>query len=164
MARVCFAVLLIGATLGQTVLLPAATPFSVLPNPVLVLLLAWVTLRGIAEGLIWVFAAGLLLDALALDRLGTNALALLPVIAAGAAARRRVFQSAVIVPVVLTVVATIGHGVILALVRELTTGNGLPAILTVIRLTFVQSLLNAILMPPLYWLAARISAIAPERA
>lgn len=163
MARPIFALLLVVAALAQATVLPALVPFGVMPNLVLVLLLVWVALRGVAEGLIWVLGAGLLLDALAMDAIGTNGLALLPVVLAAAVARRRFFHSGMIVPLLLAVVATICHGVILTLVRGLDSG-GLPPLAGVFRLTFLQSLLNAVLVPPLYLVASRVNRWEPERA
>ena len=158
-----FAVLLLVAALVQATLLPALFPFGVLPNLVLVLLLVWIALRGMAEGVLWVAGAGLLLDALAMDAIGTNGLALLPVVLAAGLARRRFFHSGMIVPLVLAVVATISHGLILTVLRGLDAGGGLPPLAAVLRLTFLQSLLNALLVPPFYLIASRVNRWEPER-
>ncbi|MDQ3412902.1 MAG: rod shape-determining protein MreD, partial [Chloroflexota bacterium] len=114
MARPVFAVFVFVAAFVQATWLPALLPAGAVPNLVLVLLLVWVALRGIAEGLLWILGAGFLLDALAMDAIGTNGLALVPVVLAAGLARRRFFHSGMIVPLVLAVAATIGHGVILA--------------------------------------------------
>ncbi len=164
MARPIFALLLLVAALVQATVLPALLPFGVMPNLVLVLLLVWVALRGVAEGLIWVLAAGLGLDALAMDAIGTNGLALLPVALAAGLARRRFFHSGMIVPLILAVAATICHGLILAILRGLEASEGMPALAAVVRLTFLQSLLNAVLVPPLYMVASRVNRWEPERA
>ncbi len=163
MARSIFAVILLLAAFVQASFLPALFPFGVLPNLVLVLLLVWVALRGVTEGLVWVLGAGILLDALAMDPLGTNGLALLPVIAAGLA-RRRFFHSSMIVPLILAVVATIFHGLILMFLRSFEAGGGLPPVMAVVRLTFLQSMLNAVLVPPFYAVASRVNRWEPERA
>jgi rod shape-determining protein MreD len=70
---------LVIAALLQTALLPRWQLLAVTPSLVVVLLLAWSAYRGIPEALAWVFVAGFVLDVLGLDRLGANALALLPV-------------------------------------------------------------------------------------
>lgn len=163
MARPIFALLLLVAALVQATVLPALLPFGVMPNLVLVLLLVWVALRGVAEGLIWVLATGLLLDALAMDAIGTNGLALLPVALAAGLARRRFFHSGMIVPLILAVAATICHGLILTVLRGLESGGGMPALAAVFRLTLLQSLLNAVLVPPLYFVASRLNRWEPER-
>jgi rod shape-determining protein MreD len=163
MARPVFAVLVLVAALVQATVLPALVPFGVMPNLVLVLLLVWVALRGVVEGLLWVLGAGLLLDALAMDALGTNGLALLPVVLAAGLARRRFFHSSMIVPLALAVVATIAHGLILTVLRGLEAGWAMPPLAAVLQLTFLQALLNAVLVPPLYLVASRINRWEPER-
>ncbi len=164
MARPIFALLLVVVALVQATVLPALVPFGVMPNLVLVLLLVWVALRGVAEGLVWVLGAGLLLDALAMDAIGTNGLALLPVVLAAGVARRRFFHSGMIVPLVLAVVATVAHGLILTVLRGLEAGGAMPPLAAVLRLTLLQALLNAVLVPPFYLVASRINRWEPERA
>lgn len=164
MARSIFAVLLVLAAFVQASVLPALFPLGILPNLVLVLLLVWVALRGVAEGLIWVLGAGLLLDALAMDPIGTNGLALLPVVVAAGLARRRFFHSSMIVPLVLAVATTILHGLILMVLRGFEAGGSLPPVMAVVQLTFLQALLNAVLVPPFYFIASRVNRWEPERA
>jgi rod shape-determining protein MreD len=159
-----FAVLLLVVTLVQATVLPELVPFGVVPNLVLVLLLVWSALRGVAEGLIWLMGAGLLLDALAMDPLGTNGLALLPAVLGAGLARRRFFHSGMIVPLALAVVATVAHGLILTVLRALETGGGLPPLTAILRLTLVQAMLNAVLVPPFYLIASRVNRWEPERA
>jgi rod shape-determining protein MreD len=99
----------------------------------------------------WAFGLGLFIDILALDTLGTNGLALLGVALLGGLARRRFFQSTLVVPIILAVVATTVHALVLLLLRS-GDSAGLP-ISSVIRLVFLQSLLNSIFVPPIYLIA-----------
>ncbi|MGH2531902.1 MAG: rod shape-determining protein MreD [Thermomicrobiales bacterium] len=151
MARLLFALLLAAAAFSQATVLPALQLLGVLPNVVLVLLLVWCALRGTAEGLIWVFGTGLLLDALALDPFGTNGLALLVVALLAGPARRRFFHSGLVFPIVLALIATFVHAVVLLLIRS-GTGDGLP-VASVFRLVVLQALLNSLLVPPIYLIA-----------
>lgn len=151
MARISFACLLLLVILVQATVLPGLHLIGVLPDLVLVLLLVWCALRGIGEGVIWVFAAGLVLDVLAMDRLGTNGLALLAVALLAGQARRRFFHSGMIVPIVLAIVATVVHATVLLLLRS-GEGMALP-VGAAFRLIFLQALLNSLLVPPLYLLA-----------
>jgi rod shape-determining protein MreD len=168
MARLSFALLLVVAALAQATILPALLPVGVVPNLVLVALLVWSALRGVAEGLGWVLVAGLLLDTMALDPLGTNGLALLPVALTAGLARRRFFRSGLVFPIVLAALATIGHGLILAVLRGME--GGLPALPSelplagVPQLLVLQALLNAVLVPPLYFVAGRLAGLAREKA
>jgi rod shape-determining protein MreD len=151
MARLIFALLLAMAAFSQATILPSIHVIRVLPNVVLVLLLAWCAMRGTAEGLIWVFGAGLLIDVLALDPLGTNGLALLIVALLAGPSRRRFFHSGLVFPIVLVVVATFVHALVLLLIRS-EGGGGLP-IGSVFRLVTLQAMLNALLVPPIYLIA-----------
>jgi rod shape-determining protein MreD len=151
MARFLFASLLAFSALSQATIMPSMHLLEVLPDVTLVLLLVWSALRGLPEGLVWAFGLGLFIDILALDPLGTNALALLGVALLGGLARKRFFQSTLVVPILLAVVATVVHALVLLLLRS-GEGTGLP-ISSVIRLVFLQSLLNSIFVPPLYLVA-----------
>ena len=151
------------SALAQATILPAVGPTGVLPNVVLVLLLVWSALRGLGEGLLWVFGTGLLLDVLAMDPLGTNGLALLVAALLAGPARRRFFHSGMIFPILLTMLATVGYAVVIMLVRGLDDSGAMLPAGAILRLTFLQSLLNALLVPPLYLVAGWIDRWAPEK-
>ena len=151
MARIIFAVCLLFAALFQATVLPALDIIEVLPDITLVLLLVWSALRGPAEGMLWAFGLGLFIDILALDPLGTNALALLGVALLGGVSRRRFFHNTLIFPLLLAGAATMVHALVLLLIRS-GEGAGLP-ISSVFRLIFLQALLNSMFVPPLYVIA-----------
>lgn len=151
MARLLFAGLLAFAVFLQTVILPSLNLIQVLPDVSLVLLLVWSAIQGVPEGLVWAFGLGILIDVLALDPMGTNALAFLGVALLGGLARRRFFQSNLVFPILLAVAATVVHAVVLLLLRS-SDGGGLP-LASVSRFVFLQALLNSICVPPLYLVA-----------
>jgi rod shape-determining protein MreD len=142
---------MVGAILVQATIMPVIG-VSIFPDVALVMLLVWSALRGVQEGLVWAFGIGLLLDALALDPLGGNALALLPVVLLGGFASRRFFQSSLLVPVLATIAGTLLHAIILLLVRS-ASGGALPFD-SVLRLIALQALLNVILVPAIYLVAS----------
>ena len=150
MARLFFACVLVCVILIQATVLPGLHLIGVLPDLVLVLLLVWSAMRGIGEGVVWVFVAGLLLDVLAMDRLGTNGLALLVVAVLAGQARRRFFHSGMVFPIALAIVATVVHASVLLLLRG-SEGMAL-SVGPAFRLIFLQALLNSLLVPPLYLL------------
>lgn len=164
MARILFALLVISAAFAQVTILPATAPLRVLPSLVLVLLLLWAALRGVVEGMAWVFAIGLLLDLLAMDAIGTNGLALLPVALMAGPARRRFFQSGMVLPLALVVVATLTHALLLGILRAI--GHDEIALQpgAILRIGFLQALLNALLVPPLYVVASWMNRWVLERA
>ncbi len=113
MARVFFGLLLIFAALTQATIVPRVNPASVMPDLVLVLLFVWAMSRGMREALAWAFFTGILMDVLANDPFGSNALALLAVVLLASFARQRMFQANVLIPMVLVVLATGVHGIVL---------------------------------------------------
>ena len=162
MTRPVFGLLLALAALLQTALLPRWQLLAVTPSLVVVLLLAWSAYRGIPEALAWVFIAGFVIDVLGLDRLGTNALALLPIALLGGLSRGRFFHSALVFPMVLAIAGTFVYvGALLALRGLLGEGGDASQMLG--RVTLLQALLNALLVPPIYGLIGWLQRTEPER-
>jgi rod shape-determining protein MreD len=81
-ARVVIAALILLFALSQGPIVQALFPLDVTPNLVLVLVVLWAGYHGVREGLLWAFAAGLLLDLLLFAPLGAHALALMGVVLA----------------------------------------------------------------------------------
>lgn len=146
MARLLFGILLVATALLQATVLPRLNPVSVAPDLVLVFLFVWSASRSLRESLFWVFFTGILLDVLALDSFGTNALALVGVVVLAGLARQRVFHANILVPMVLVVVTTLVHGIVLGVLRgDLPSGWAVP----------IQALMHALLIPVIY-LALRV--------
>ncbi len=162
MTRPVFGLLLIIAALLQTALLPRWQILAVTPGLVLVLILGWSAYRGLPEALAWVLASGLLLDVLGLDRLGVNALALLPVALVGVVSRGRFFNSALVFPMVLAMAATFVYVGTLLTLRQLLGEGGDPGQM-IGRVTLLQALLNALLVPPVFGLLGWLQRTEPER-
>jgi rod shape-determining protein MreD len=164
MARPLFGLLLTIVAFLQAAVLPVVLPIEVAPNPVLILIFLWSLRRSVGEAVAWAFGVGILLDLLALDPLGLNGLALLPAVLLGPLARRRFFQSGLIVPIVLVGVATVVGGLLLVGLRGLAVGPALP-VAAALRVVVPQALLNALLVPPLYlivgWLDRRLLEAQP---
>ena len=157
-----FGLLLVVAALLQTALLPRWSLLAVAPGLILVLIFGWSSYRGVPEALAWVLGAGLLLDILGLDRLGVNALALLPVALLGGLSRGRFFHSALVFPMVVAMVATFIYvGSLLALRGLL--GEGSDAAQALGRVTLLQALLNALLVPPVFGVIGWLQRLEPER-
>jgi rod shape-determining protein MreD len=160
--RPIFGLLLVIAALLQTAILPRWQFLAVTPGLVVVLILAWSSYRGVGEALVWVAIAGFLLDILSLDRLGVNALALLPVALLSGLTRGRFFQSALVFPMLLAMLATFAYvGTLLGL-REL-LGEGGTASQMFGRVTLLQALLNALLVPPIFGAIGLLQRMEPER-
>ncbi|MBA3449819.1 MAG: rod shape-determining protein MreD [Chloroflexia bacterium] len=162
MTRPVFGLLLIVAALLQTALLPRWQLLVVTPGLVLVLIMGWSAFRGIPEALAWVFVAGFLLDVLGLDRLGVNALALLPVALIGGLTRGRFFHSTLVFPMFLAIAATFVYVETLLVLRTV-LGEGGDATQILGTMTFLQALLNALMVPPLFLLLGWLQRTEPER-
>ncbi len=139
---------LVLSAIFQATFIPESTLLPISPDVTLVILLVWSAVRGVEEGLVWAFATGMLLDALSLDPLGGNALALMPVVIVGGLAGKRFFHSGLIVPLVAAFVATGLHAIVLLLVRS-ASGDTL-GFAELVRVVGIQSILNVVLVPPIY--------------
>lgn len=152
MSTIVFAITMFAAIVLQATLMHDQQLVAVVPDLTLVLVLVWSALRGWGPGLVTAFAAGLILDVVGLDSLGTNALALLVAVILGGLAGRRFFQTSMILPLVLTLVATFLHAIILLLVRS-GEGGAVPFD-SVFRMVVLQAVLNLIVVPPIYFFAS----------
>ncbi len=153
MARVFFAILVVTSALTQATLIPEFNPIQLQPNLVLVLVLIWTAAHGVGEGILWAAGVGFLLDLLAMDALGTNGLGLLVVVLIGGLARRRFFQSGLVFPMLLTLVAAFIAPLIVLILRDL-AGAATVGLQPALRILVPQALLAMIVVPPLYLVGA----------
>lgn len=148
MASVVLALSLIFFAFMQATVFPSSELIGIFPDVTLVIILVWSAVRGVRDGLIWAFLVGILLDTLALDPLGANALALLPVVLLGALSGRAFFQSNLIVPILACVLATFLHALVLLLVRS--AGGTSVSFAPLLRIIMLQTILNVMIVPPIY--------------
>jgi rod shape-determining protein MreD len=148
MASVVLALSLILFAFMQATVFPNSELIGIFPDVTLVIILVWSAVRGVRDGLIWAFLVGILLDTLALDPLGANALALLPVVLLGALSGRAFFQSNLIVPILACVIATFLHALVLLLVRS--AGGTSISFGPLLRIIMLQTILNVMIVPPIY--------------
>jgi rod shape-determining protein MreD len=94
--------LLLSATLLQSTLAPYVEISGVHPDLVLVLVIGWVILRGLEEGLWWALIGGLSLDFFSGTPFGVFTLAMIVVALVAALFHGRVFGSSIILPLSLT--------------------------------------------------------------
>ena len=148
MASVVLALSLILFAFMQATVFPNSELIGIFPDVTLVIILVWSAVRGVRDGMIWAFLVGILLDTLALDPLGGNALALLPVVLLGALSGRAFFQSNLIVPILACVLATFLHALVLLLVRS--AGGTSISFGPLLRIIMLQTILNVMIVPPIY--------------
>ncbi|MEX2425375.1 MAG: rod shape-determining protein MreD [Thermomicrobiaceae bacterium] len=148
--RLLFAILLILIAIAQSTIFSLIDVVGIAPNIVLVLVLVLSGRYGVREGLFWAFGAGIMLDILALDPLGSNALALIPVAVIGSMAQRPMLQSGLLLTMLMVLLATLAHFSMASIIDTL-SGTGY-SIAVSIRLGLVTAFLNTLVVPPLYGL------------
>jgi rod shape-determining protein MreD len=94
--------ILVGAALLQTTLAPFVEISGVHPDLVLVLVIGWVILRGLEDGLFWAVVGGLSLDVLSGAPFGVFTVSLVVVALVTSLFHGRVFGSSIILPLSLT--------------------------------------------------------------
>lgn len=97
-----FSLILIGATLFQTTILPYLEISGVHPDLVLVLVIGWVVLRGWEEGVIWALIGGLSLDFMSAAPFGLFTLCLILVAFITSLVHGLTFGSSIVLPLSLT--------------------------------------------------------------
>ena len=157
MPRIIFGIFILGLALLQTTVVPMGRIYGITPDLVLVSLFLWSASREPREGLSWAFGIGVFVDLLTLNPLGTAALGFLPVAVSGWLGRSRFFQSGLLFPLLMTIAATAAHSATVFVVSWLLTllhlgaaGGSQLNLLGTLRLALLGSLLNAVVVPPLY--------------
>jgi rod shape-determining protein MreD len=160
MTRLWFAVLLILIATAQSTILSVTNLFGIAPNVVLVLVLLLSRRYGVREGVAWAFGAGIMLDLLAMDPLGSNGLALIPVAMIGSVAQRPMLQSGLLLMMLLVLLATLAHFSVASIIDTL-IGTGYSFLVS-IRLGLITAFLNALVVPPLYGLVVLLDRVGVQ--
>lgn len=162
MKRLLFALLLVGTATVQVTLLPRLNPLQIGPDLVLGLVLVSSSFSGIPAGMVWAALAGLTLDVLTLEPLGSHGLALLLVAVIGGLARRRLFRSDLVIPMALVVLATLASHLVVAGLQW-ALGQRPPAE-AVLRVAVLTAVLNVAAVPLVYMVIAALERLGMRRA
>ena len=163
----------------QSAVLPNFTILGVVPQLMFVATIAWALLRGLREGLLWAFVAGLLTDLFSVGPIGVTSLAMMAAVAAAVFIQRSFPESRIIMPVVLAALATFVFWFIYLLflrllipivlnsneflgVLELSENPRIRSLISIISsayslnrntlsLMFQMALVHGILIVPFYW-------------
>lgn len=117
MSRVLFFVMILALVLAQYTVLPRYMPLGIAPDIVLVVLFYRFLRCGLQEALLWIFVIGIVLDILALDRLGAHPLSLVPLVIAAQPLRSRPWLVNPVSCVVLIGMAALFNSMFLSLMR-----------------------------------------------
>lgn len=153
--------ILAGAVVVQGTLLSRIRLLGASPNLLVAVIVAWSLVRGVTDGLLWGFAAGLGVDLVAGMPVGASSLALMPTSFLGSLGRSSVYAGNLLLPVIITALATPIHGWILLLIRQL-QGVSVDWLEVSLRVILPELLLNAALTLLVYPLL-RLVAGKPVR-
>jgi rod shape-determining protein MreD len=143
------ALILLLLALLQSTLVPQVPVLGVRPDLVLLVVLAWVMVRGLYEGAVAAFCGGIALDLLSSPPMGAHALALLLTVGAP------MYRENLAFPVVGAFLATFLYNLVL-LVISYVVGVRMPWGSMLWRVALPQALTQAVLMPLAYWAADRL--------
>ena len=150
-----FSILLILLALLQATVVPVIPYLGIRPDLVLLLVLAWTMVRGIKEGAIAALIGGLALDIFSPLPLGTHALAMLVIIVPVGWLGAPFYRGNLVFPIGGAFLATLIYNVILLGLSTLLGQNILWGGL-LWRVVLPMALIEATLMPIVYWMLDRI--------
>ena len=170
--------------IAQATLLPAFSILGVTPGLWLVVVFAWSLLRGMREGLILAFIGGIIVDLISAAPLGVTTLSLMLSVALVTFIQRHLPKNQVVIPALLTALATIVFWLIYLLllrlimpfviggqaflgISDLRAGGGRNSILTdigrgyglaapMLRFILQAAIIHALLVVPFYWVVSTL--------
>ncbi|MGD8398899.1 MAG: rod shape-determining protein MreD [Anaerolineae bacterium] len=153
--------LLLGVGLLQATVIPHLTVWGISPDLPLLVVVSWGILRGAQQGALWGFVAGLVLDFFSGAPFGAATLSLMAAGFLAGLASAGVSGSQAILPLVITLVATLVYDLLFLLITQL-SGDTVLWLDTLLRLVLPAAALNMILMPAIFvgmrWTSNRFSA------
>ena len=142
-------VAIIVAALVQVSVLPSFSIFGVQPSLVIVLLVAWMSIRGQREALFLIPAAGFVLGLLDGEPLGLAMLALAPLVLLTEVREWRRVESDLVPALVLTVAGTLVYETT-ALLSLAVRGEQVSWLASVVDVLVPAAIANALLLLPVY--------------
>ena len=145
------------AALAQAAILPSFSIFGVQPSLVIVLLVAWMSVRGQREALFLIPAAGFVLGLLESEPLGLAMLALAPLILMTQVKEWRLVESDLVPALLLTVAGTLVYEttVLLSLAVR---GEQVSWLASIVDVLVPAAIANVLLLLPVYGLV-RLASI-----
>jgi rod shape-determining protein MreD len=141
--------LLLGVALFQSTVMPYLRVFGVMPNLMLMVVVAWTLLRGPGEGLVWGFLGGIFMDLFSRTPLGISALALVISAYAASYAEGTLYRNHSALPLLVVLVITpIYDLVVLILLRV--TGQAVDWLPSLLYYTLPATVIHVVLMLGVY--------------
>lgn len=149
-------VLVVAAAVAQMSILPAFSIFGVQPNVLIVVLVAWMSVRGRQEALFLIPAAGFVLGLLDSQPVGLAMLALAPLIPLTEVRELRLVESQLVPALALVAVASLAYETTI-LISLAVRGEHLDWLASVLDVLVPAAVANALLLLPVYGLLRLVS-------
>lgn len=153
--------LLFLAALVQASVLPSVRVLGIMPNLILVFVVAWAMIRGPDDAVPAVVLGGLSLGLFSAQPLGLAILALLPIVPLATLRDLHLLQSNFLLTVPVLIVATLLYFCVMLIGLAL-VGDGVPPLLAARRLLFPTLVGNSLALALLYPFMARFAAPASQ--
>jgi rod shape-determining protein MreD len=141
--------LVLAAVLAQAAVIPAFSIFGAQPNAVLVLLVAWMSVRGRREALVLIPAAGFAQGLIDSQELGVAMLALAPLILMTTVRDMRLVESDLVPALAITAIGTLVYETVVLLTLAL-RGEHLDWLASTTDVLVPATIANVLLLLPLY--------------
>ena len=141
--------LVLAAVLAQAAVIPAFSIFGAHPNAVLVLLVAWMSVRGRREALVLIPAAGFAQGLIDSQELGVAMLALAPLILMTTVRDMRLVESDLVPAIALTAIGTLVYETVVLLTLAV-RGEHLEWLASTTDVLVPATIANVLLLLPLY--------------
>ena len=149
MSMVVGVLLIVAATLAQAAVLPEFSVFGVQPNLLIVVLVAWLSVRSKQEALPLIVIAGFSQGLLDSQPLGLAMLALAPLIVMSEVREWKLVESDLLPAILLTVLATWAYEGVM-LISLAVTGERVDWLSSLIDVLLPAAIANALLLLPVY--------------
>jgi rod shape-determining protein MreD len=140
----------------QATVLPHLTVWGVFPDLPLLVVTSWSLLRGVREGVIWGFIAGVAVDLLSGAPFGAATLPLIAVAFLSGLGQTTVFGAHALLPMLAMFAGTIVYDLLFLLIVQI-SGQDVAWLDAFFRIILLSALLNAVLMPLIFWGMRRLN-------
>lgn len=138
--------LLVVIGLLQTTVVPHLVIWGVFPNLPLLVVASWSLTRGVREGMIWGFVAGLAVDLFSGAPFGAATLSLMAAAALSGVGEATVFRGHFVLPLVVIFLVTVVYELLFLLIVQI-SGQTVAWMESLLRIVAPAALLNTLLTP-----------------
>lgn len=141
--------LLLAVALLQSTVMPYLKVFGVMPNLMLLAVVAWTLLRGPGEGIVWGFLGGIFVDLLSRAPLGLSALALVFVSYLSSFAEQTLYRNHPALPLIVVLIVTPIYDIAVLVLLRL-TGQAVDWLVSLLYFTLPATVIHVVLMLAVY--------------